>query len=123
MAQLTIIGLPTKRHLTGVSQPETVCWLGRDENAVGMLRAYTLLAFEIKLNRFLILNTSDVAYVSHCRVCASVREDNPRALASGLSPIQTHKPYNTSMHLNFVHRETFDVNIGISMKGAIYRFC
>ena len=27
-------------------------------------------------------------------VCASVREDNPRALASGLSPVQTHKRCN-----------------------------
>ena len=27
-------------------------------------------------------------------ICASVREDNPRALASGLSSVQTHKPYD-----------------------------
>ena len=27
-------------------------------------------------------------------VCASIREDNPIALASGLSSVQTHKPYN-----------------------------
>ena len=27
-------------------------------------------------------------------VCASVREDNPRASASGLSPVQTHEPYS-----------------------------
>ena len=29
--------------------------------------------------------------VSYCMVCASVREDNPRALASGLAPLQTHR--------------------------------
>ena len=28
--------------------------------------------------------------VSLCMVCAYVREDNPRALASGLSPVHTH---------------------------------
>ena len=28
-------------------------------------------------------------------VCAPVREDNPQALASELSNIQTHKPYNS----------------------------
>ena len=27
-------------------------------------------------------------------VCASVWEDNPRAIASGLSPVRTHRPYN-----------------------------
>ena len=35
-------------------------------------------------------------------VCAYVREDSPRALASGLSPVHTHNhtkmPYCTSMH-------------------------
>ena len=31
--------------------------------------------------------------VSCCFVCASVRGDNPRVLASGLSPIQTNKPH------------------------------
>ena len=29
-----------------------------------------------------------------CLVCASVRGDNTRALASGLSPVHTHKPYH-----------------------------
>ena len=76
-------------HHRPANKPETVCWLGRDLYAVSMLRAYTLLVFEIKLNRFLILNTSDAACVSYCRVCASVREGNPRALASGLLPVHT----------------------------------
>ena len=49
--------------------------------------------------------------VSYCMVCAPVRDDNPRALASGLSPVQTQK-YTitylfTSMHLHFVHCEIF----------------
>ena len=35
-----------------------------------------------------------VTSVSYCMVCATVQEDNPHALASGLSPVQTHKPYN-----------------------------
>ena len=32
--------------------------------------------------------------VSNCKVYASVREDNTRALASGLSPVHTQKTYN-----------------------------
>ena len=40
-------------------------------------------------------------------VCASVREDNPGALASGVSLVQTKNhtilAYCTSMHLHFVH--------------------
>ena len=49
-----------------------------------------------------------------CMACLSVREDNPRALASGLSPVQTHTPYNNflianSMHSHFVHCEMFHV--------------
>ena len=31
-------------------------------------------------------------------VCASVRDDNPRALASGLSTVQTHEPYSSLLH-------------------------
>ena len=85
-----------------------------------MLRAYTLLAFEIKLNRFLVLNTSDAACVSYCRVCASVREDNPRAFAIGLSPVQTHEPYiNLFIAPAFICTLCFarylTLNIGISM--------
>ena len=30
-------------------------------------------------------------------VCASVRRDNPRALARGLSTVQRHKPYSISL--------------------------
>ena len=35
--------------------------------------------------------------VIHCMVCASVREDNTRALASVLLPVQTHKLYNNML--------------------------
>ena len=37
--------------------------------------------------------------VSYSMVCAYVlvREDNPRALASGLSPVHMHKPYNNCL--------------------------
>ena len=34
---------------------------------------------------------------SYSMVCASVREDNPRASPSGLSPVQMHEPYLTSL--------------------------
>ena len=43
--------------------------------------------------------------VSYCMVCAYVREDNPRTLASGLSPVHAHNhtitavPYCTCMHV------------------------
>ena len=51
---------------------------------------------------------------SYCMVCACVQEDNPQALASGLSKY-THKTiqqlaYCTSMHFDFVHCKIFDVN-------------
>ena len=57
-------------------------------------------------------------------VCASVREDNPRALARGLSFVHMHKTmqlrsYCTSMHVHDVHCEIFDVT---SIKGAIIVF-
>ena len=46
-------------------------------------------------------------------VCAYVWEDNPRALASGLSPVHMHNhtkiAYCSSMHVYFVHCEVFDV--------------
>ena len=49
---------------------------------------------------------------SYCMVCAYVREDNPRDLASGLCPVHTHN-YTitccTSMDLHFVHCEIFDI--------------
>ena len=38
-------------------------------------------------------------------ICAYVREDKPRALAGGLSPVHTH----SHMHVHFVHCEIFDV--------------
>ena len=41
-------------------------------------------------------------------VCAFVREDNPRALASGLSSVHTHNHAITFL-LHFVHCEIFDV--------------
>ena len=37
-----------------------------------------------------ISNTS----VSYCVACAPVREDDPRALESGLFSVYTYKPYN-----------------------------
>ena len=56
-------------------------------------------------------------------VCASVLEDNPRALTSRLSPIQTQNhtiTYCISMHVHFVHCEIFKVkHRNVSMKGAI----
>ena len=48
---------------------------------------------------------------SYCMVCVYVREANPRALASGLSPVHTHNLTITSMHVHFVHCEIFDVVI------------
>ena len=46
-------------------------------------------------------------------VCASVREDNPRALASELTPVHTQNHTITcicnSMHLYFVHNEILGV--------------
>ena len=42
-------------------------------------------------------------------VWASVREDNPQALASSLSSFQTQKFYSTSMQVNFVYCEIFNV--------------
>ena len=51
--------------------------------------------------------------VSYCMVCASVQENNPRALASGLSPVHTHNHTITALlhqHAwHFVHCEIFDV--------------
>ena len=48
-------------------------------------------------------------------VCAHVKEDNSRALASGLSPVHIHnnqlKIYWTRMHVYFVRNEIFDVII------------
>ena len=35
--------------------------------------------------------------VSYCMVCAYVREGNPRALASGLSPVHTHNHTITAL--------------------------
>ena len=57
-------------------------------------------------------------------VCASVREDNPRALASGLSPVHTHSHtitfYCTRMHMHLVHGEIFVVeHLVINEKGAL----
>ena len=40
---------------------------------------------------------------------AYIREDNSRALASGLSPIHTHNHTITFIHVHFVHCEIFDV--------------
>ena len=54
---------------------------------------------------------------SYCMVYASVREDNPRALASRLSPVQTQNHTVTcNSTLNTVRYLT--LNIGISIGGA-----
>ena len=49
---------------------------------------------------------------SYCMVCAYVREDNPRALARGLSPVQMHNhtklAYCISMPIHFVHCEAME---------------
>ena len=41
--------------------------------------------------------------VSQCMVCASERENTPRILASGLSPVQTHRLFKSNFngHLLF----------------------
>ena len=49
-----------------------------------------------------ILDIQVVTSVSYHMVFASVREDNPRTLAKGLSSVQMHKPYN-----NFLIALTF----------------
>ena len=57
---------------------------------------------------------------SYCMVCAPVWKDNPRALASGLSPVQmqnhkiTYRVYQHAFVLCFLA-----LIIGISVKGAI----
>ena len=57
-------------------------------------------------------------------VCASVREDNPRALASGLSPVQSQNHNNNLLIAPacictmFIARY-LTLNIGIAIKGAI----
>ena len=48
-------------------------------------------------------------------VCASVREDSPRGLSSGLSPVHMHTPYNNVFIspvciLHVVYYEIFGVN-------------
>ena len=60
-------------------------------------------------------------------VCASVREDNPKALASGLSSstdAQTKQllAYCYSMQLHLMHCEIFQLNIEISMQVEIMCF-
>ena len=37
--------------------------------------------------------TDDRRYYTYTMVCPPVRGDNPRALASGLSPVQADKPW------------------------------
>ena len=67
-------------------------------------------------------------------VCVSVREDNPRTLASGSSPVETQKhaitAYCTSMYLQFVLYGIFEVkHWNISERSnkcnhsVFYRFC
>ena len=48
-----------------------------------------------------------VTHVSYCMVCVYVREDNTRALASGLSPVYTHS--HTITALLHPYCEIFDL--------------
>ena len=52
-----------------------------------------------------IIDVCGTLRVSYCLVCAHVWEDNPRALASGLSSIHTHSHIITALlHLHaFAH--------------------
>ena len=68
-----------------------------------------------------VLVTIIVWFVSY------VREDNSRALESGLSPVHMHKhvPCCTSMHVHFVLCKIFQLkhlNIKKVIKGAIFEF-
>ena len=56
-----------------------------------------------------VCTCNNVISAGYCMVCASVREDIPRALASGLSPVSTHKPYN-----NFLLNQHAFANCDIS---------
>ena len=47
-----------------------------------------------------------VSSVSYCMVCVYVREDNPRALASGLSPVHIHNHGLSPVH---IHNHTITV--------------
>ena len=62
--------------------------------------------------------------VTYCMVCASVQENNPRAVASGLSPVHTHNHTITFL----LHKDVcalisivryLILKVGISLKGAI----
>ena len=45
--------------------------------------------------RYIVCTCNNVISAIYCMVCASVREDNPRALATGLSLVPTDNPsYN-----------------------------
>ena len=47
-----------------------------------------------KIRSFLICSFMQFTCDSKSMVCASLREDNSRASASGLLPVQTHEPYS-----------------------------
>ena len=59
--------------------------------------------------------------VSYCMVCAYVREDNPRALASGLSPVHMHNHIAPACVFTLCIVRYLMQNIGISLKGAIIK--
>ena len=72
-------------------------------------------------------SVSSLVLICYCMVCVSVREDNLRALASGLSPVHMQNLTTTCL-LQQLHQHAFvfcelrDIlasNIGISMKGAL----
>ena len=59
--------------------------------------------------------------VSYFMVCAYVREDNPRALARGLSPVHAHNQTITALlHQHACVHCTFEI-LELSLKDAINR--
>ena len=58
------------------------------------------------------------AAISHRIVCESVQEDNPRALASGLSLIQAQNHILSCLMHQHVFARDLALNIGISKRGA-----
>ena len=54
-------------------------------------------------------------------VCAHVRGDNPRALASGLSPVHMHNHIASACVCTLCIVRYLMQNIGLSLKGAIIK--
>ena len=56
-------------------------------------------------------------------VCPSVRGENPRALASGLAPVQADQPWNNYVMPPFPECETFHAKNAISGNGDMIKNC